>query len=33
MDEAAAALDMKKRSAEALWTYARLRLKETMTKL
>jgi RNA polymerase sigma factor (TIGR02999 family) len=33
MDEAAAALAMKKRSAEALWTYARLRLKETMTKL
>lgn len=33
MAEAAAALGMKKRSAEALWTYARLRLRETISKL
>lgn len=30
MDEAAAALNMKKRSAEALWTYARVRLRRRM---
>ena len=33
MDEAAAALGMKKRSAEALWTYARLRLRETISTI
>ncbi len=30
MDEAAAALNMKKRSAEALWTYARVKLRRSM---
>lgn len=30
MDEAAAALGMKKRSAEALWTFARVQLRRTM---
>ena len=33
MDEAATALGMKKRSAEALWTYARLRLRRAMNEV
>lgn len=31
MEEAASALGMKKRTAEALWTYAKLRLRRTIT--
>ncbi len=32
MDEAATALDMKKRSAEALWTYAKIQLRRAIEK-